>query len=172
MKKIFFLLYFLCVTIYLVNARTFYVAAGSGSDSNNGYSWATAKQTISSAISAASSGDSVFVSIGQYDGFRTAEGIHIFGGFVGVETYLYERQTLNYGYLSNTLCTQINSWIYNLDSYQANASRTTINGLVIKTTDNGGVYIQKHKTDISNCYISALWCVSKWWNYFELQDRK
>jgi hypothetical protein len=40
----------------------YYVRSTTGSDSNNGASWATAKQTITGALNAATSGDTVYVS--------------------------------------------------------------------------------------------------------------
>jgi hypothetical protein len=49
-----------------LQSRILYVQADTGSDSNDGKSWATAKLTIAAAISAASAGDTIMVGLGTY----------------------------------------------------------------------------------------------------------
>ena len=152
MKKMFFFLCAFFIFFQSANSRTYYVSARMGSDANNGYSWSTAKSTIDSALNVAISGDSIFVSIGQYAGFSPKDGVHIYGGFVGTEEYLNQRQTIKYGYLQNGLCTQIATRIYN--SSQSGTAATNIDGLVIKGVNTQAIQIKYAR--ISNCYVSAM----------------
>ncbi len=56
-------------------ATPYYVSDMSGSDTNNGLSWATAKATIQAAVDTASAGDTVWVGDGVYDtGSRLSPG--------------------------------------------------------------------------------------------------
>ncbi len=68
-------------------SKTVFVSAASGSDSNDGLSWSTAKQTIGGGLGIASTGDEVWAAAGTYN--EQAEihsGIALYGGFAGGET--------------------------------------------------------------------------------------
>ena len=118
MKKI-ILIFTFFVFCFSANATVLFVSQ-TGNNSNNGYSWATAKSSIQSAIDSAQRGDSVFVAIGNFGGFTVNSGIHIYGGFLGYENHLYQRQPLNFGFLSNNTCTKIQSAIYTIKGTSIN----------------------------------------------------
>ena len=66
----------------------------TGNNGNDGSSWALAKLTIASALSAASSGDEVWVKAGSYAASATislVEGVNVYGGFAGTESSLQDR---------------------------------------------------------------------------------
>lgn len=74
-------------TTYQIPARVFYVSP-SGSDTNNGTTWSTAKQTIGAALAAAEQeGGEVWVQAGTYlERVRVGLFTYLFGGFKGDET--------------------------------------------------------------------------------------
>lgn len=64
----------------------------SGNNGNNGSSWANAKLTVQAAITAAASGDQVWVKAGTYvENITLKSGVALYGGFAGTETALTER---------------------------------------------------------------------------------
>lgn len=64
----------------------------TGSDSNDGSTWALAKQTVGAAITAAVSGDEIWVAAGTYNGGITLKnGVALYGGFASSETTRAER---------------------------------------------------------------------------------
>src|SRR5690348_1263139 len=70
---------------------TFFVSS-SGSDAFSGASWATAKQSITNAMAAASAGDQIWVASGIYTQLVTMKaGVALYGGFNGTETSLSQR---------------------------------------------------------------------------------
>ena len=160
-KGICFLLTFcMCCNIF---ATTYFVSS-SGNNNNDGLSWTTAKQTIQAAINIASVGDSVFVAVGNYAGFQAVNGVHVFGGFVGTELYLYERQSLTYGYLSNGLCTKIdqtrNMYINGYKDIKiyvpySQSINTCIDGFVLSGSNRSyySICLSGH-CSLKNCYIS------------------
>ncbi|MEZ4720700.1 MAG: hypothetical protein R2813_02360 [Flavobacteriales bacterium] len=102
MKK--FLLASLLLPMVSFSQSKWYVdAANNGTQ--NGTSWATAFKDVQPAIDAAAVGDSVFVKKGTYKptqiqgtgsnprdkAFRTKNGVKIYGGFVGTESWLSQR---------------------------------------------------------------------------------
>src|SRR5690349_8828972 len=80
-------------------AGVIYVRAGA-SGANSGSSWANAYTSLANALSAASSGDQIWVAAGTYtptDGsdrtasFTLENGVAVYGGFAGTETLLSQR---------------------------------------------------------------------------------
>ena len=65
----------------------------TGSDGQDGATWATAKKTVQAAITAASvSGGEVWVAAGTYqERITLANGVFVFGGFAGTESYKSDR---------------------------------------------------------------------------------
>lgn len=72
-------------------------AAASGA--NDGTSWANAFNSLQAAIASAASGDDIWVAAGTYKpattdrtvSFRLINGVHLYGGFEGIESTLLER---------------------------------------------------------------------------------
>ncbi|MBR2936409.1 MAG: fibronectin type III domain-containing protein [Paludibacteraceae bacterium] len=76
-----FLLSFLLLSAISLHAANQYVSP-SGDDAQDGSSWATAKQSIQSAIDAASDGDTIFVAEGTYNqSIAAKQGVHVLGGY-------------------------------------------------------------------------------------------
>ena len=140
MKKICFI-FFLLVASLSANATVRYVSM-LGNDNNNGLAWSTAKRTINGAMSDAVQGDTVFVAIGTYPKFSAKNGVHIFGGFLGTEQNLAERQAMHHGYLQDSSCTQIftatqseqflTSYYSSIDYEESATVPTVIDGFVVK----------------------------------------
>ncbi len=98
----------------------------SGNDSNDGSSWMQAKRTIGNAVSCATQGQQIWVSIGTYNEvISPANGIHIYGGFTGSETSLNNRNVN-----SRTSVTAIKCDVY--------TQETVIDGFKIANHNGGG----------------------------------
>lgn len=70
---------------------TIYVKS-TGNDFNDGSSWELAKQTVGASLTAATSGDEVWVAAGTYNERITLKaGVALYGGFAGTETALAQR---------------------------------------------------------------------------------
>ena len=95
----------------LLEAQTTYFVSNQGDDNNNGLSWATAKATINGAMALITSpyDDSVFVAAGTYPACTVKNGTHVYGGFAGTETHLYQRQPLTYGIAPDSSCSIIDA---------------------------------------------------------------
>lgn len=64
----------------------------TGSDANDGRTWATAKQTVQAALNSAASGEQVWVAAGTYvENITLKDGVELYGGFAGTEAQLAER---------------------------------------------------------------------------------
>lgn len=98
MKTILFLVAFLSTGSLAFGGTTYYVQT-SGSDASAGTSWAAAFATLQHALSAAASGDTIWVAAGTYTpstsvatvSFQLKSGVAIYGGFAGTEIALVER---------------------------------------------------------------------------------
>jgi hypothetical protein len=84
----------MCVCLGLVSpagAVVRYVDSRAASF-GDGLSWATAYDSLSTALTAAQSGDQIWVAAGTYVGnFTLALGVEVYGGFAGTETELTQR---------------------------------------------------------------------------------
>jgi hypothetical protein len=145
--------------------------SNNGNDSNDGLSWATAKATINGAMELITSpnNDSVFVAVGTYPACTIQNGTHVYGGFAGTETYLYERQSLTYGLAADNTCTTIdaqnsssnavviNRYMYYNSTYYKR--RTDFDGFFITGATQYGIKSEANAThNISNCTITANAC--------------
>lgn len=136
-----YLLFFLLVASLSSNATVRYVSM-LGNDSNNGLAWSTAKRNINGAMNDAAQGDTVFVAIGTYPQFSAKNGVHVFGGFLGTEQNLAERQAMHHGYLQDSSCTRIftadqsaqflTSYYSCIDYEESATAPTVIDGFVVK----------------------------------------
>jgi len=96
MKKLITLIISISVFAFMVNAKTVYVNATTGSDLNNGSTWAFALKTIPYALTVAStSGDNLWIAGGTYaipgTSTFTQGNTNMYGGFSGNEGYLSSR---------------------------------------------------------------------------------
>ncbi len=152
-------------------AQTTYFVSNNGNDSNNGLSWATAKATIDGAMALITSpnDDSVFVAIGTYPACTVKNSTHVYGGFAGTETHLYQRQPLTYGIAADSSCSiidahqnssyavQINSYFYYNGLY--NCRKNTFDGFYVTGGTSYGIYDLANNTHaISNCTITGNAC--------------
>ncbi|WP_442266177.1 choice-of-anchor Q domain-containing protein [Tenacibaculum sp. ZS6-P6] len=101
-KKILSLSTFLFLFFYLqVNATVYYVNLNA-TGNNDGSSWQNAFNSLDTALSSSTSGDEIWVAKGTYkpsfDGFNIPSGVKIYGGFIGNESNLNERD-----YSTNTV---------------------------------------------------------------------
>lgn len=154
-----------------ISAQTTYFVSNSGDDSNNGLSWATAKATINGAMALITSpnNDSVFVAVGTYPACTIKSSTHVYGGFAGTESHLYERQALTYGIASDSSCSvidaqhnsnyavSINGYMYYNSSY--NCRPVDFDGFYVKGGNQYGVYSEANNTyTISNCTMTDNAC--------------
>jgi hypothetical protein len=117
MKKIYLYVSFLIVGLGLHGyASTIYVNK-SASGSNTGASWANAYTSLQTALSAAVSGDQIWVAKGtyypssaysltntsRYYHFEMKEGVAIYGGFAGTETTTADRISFGLGQTNETI---------------------------------------------------------------------
>lgn len=126
----------------------------TGSDSNDGSTWALAKQTVGAAITAAVSGDEIWVAAGTYGVALTLrEEVALYGGFAGTETLRTQR---NWTANVSTLDGQQASCVVTVPSGCTTA--TVIDGFTITrglSTSGGGIYCDGSSPTITNCTITA-----------------
>ena len=73
-------------------AAVIHVNGATGDDSENGFTWVAAKQTVQAGINAASANDQVWVTEDTYvEQITLKSGVALYGGFAGDETLLEER---------------------------------------------------------------------------------
>ncbi|MBO7445869.1 MAG: T9SS type A sorting domain-containing protein [Bacteroidales bacterium] len=170
---------FKCVIVFttvmmffgLLTAQTTYFVSNQGDDSNNGLSWATAKATINGAMALITSpnNDSVFVAVGTYPACTIKSSTHVYGGFTGTESHLYERQPLSYGIASDSSCSvidaqhnsnyavSINGYMYYNNAY--NCRSVDFDGFYVTGGNQYGVYSEANNTyTISNCTMTGNAC--------------
>lgn len=172
--KRYFLICILLVAWISSNATVRYVSM-LGNDSNNGLAWSTAKRNINGAMNDAAQGDTVFVAIGTYPQFSAKNGVHVFGGFLGTEQNLAERQTMHHGYLQDSSCTRIftadqsanflTSYHTCIDHVEDATTPTVIDGMVVKV-DNVYSYsavlilaLLDGTYSLSNCTLDGAYIV-------------
>ncbi|SEQ46768.1 Por secretion system C-terminal sorting domain-containing protein [Epilithonimonas lactis] len=112
MKNYFLTFIFCFVALSKVSAKRYYVNQNAEGN-NSGLSWGNAFTTIQNALGVATSGDEIWVAAGTYyptssldrdASFNMKNGVHVFGGFVGVESDISDRdQTSNFTILSGDI---------------------------------------------------------------------
>lgn len=147
------------VNVIYVNAN----ATGS----NDGSNWANAYTSLQSALSAANSGNDIWISAGTYkpgtlvtDTFQLKDGVRIYGGFAGTETNLCQRNfNTNVVILSGDI--DNNNSVNPGDSYHVVTGVTgaTLDGVTIKFgfaygLGGGGMYNNNSSPTITNVVFS------------------
>lgn len=172
--KRYFLICILLAAWIPSNATVRYVSM-LGNDNNNGLAWSTAKRNIDGAMNDAAQGDTVFVAIGTYPQFSAKNGVHVFGGFLGTEQNLAERQAMHHGYLQDSSCTRIftadqsanflTSYHTCIDHVEDATTPTVIDGMVVKVDNvysNSAVLILAlldGTYSLSNCTLDGAYIV-------------
>jgi len=106
MKSFLLFLFFSTISIIAYGQTTYYVNETRADNSGAGTSWATAKKDLQNAMDTASAGDAIWVATGTYSptaapddstadprgrAFHLNKNLKIYGGFVGTETMLSQR---------------------------------------------------------------------------------
>ncbi|MBO7545551.1 MAG: fibronectin type III domain-containing protein [Paludibacteraceae bacterium] len=150
MKKHLLILLMICAASLSALATNRYVAT-NGDDANDGLSWATAKLTITAAISASSAGDNVMIAAGTYpEAISIKDGVNVLGGYnaaTGARD-IDAFQTILDG-------TDLGKFI--IVKYDNDCSNPTlIEGLVLQNADHsaegGGAFIRGNMT-MEQCII-------------------
>ncbi|MEN6370801.1 MAG: right-handed parallel beta-helix repeat-containing protein [Armatimonadota bacterium] len=132
----------------------------SGNDVNSGESWDLAKKTIAAGLTAAVSGDQVWVAKGFYNEYTTVKsGVALYGGFLGNEGSLGERPAFPRP-VTDPAETIIVSH-YNNTAITASIGAAGVDGFTIKTSDVGGgssgINAQGGSTVVCNNTIIGQW---------------
>ena len=139
-----------------------YVDASKPDDTGNGLSWATAKQSLQTALGLAGSGYQIWVKAGTYkpgnsrnNCFGLKNGVSVYGGFAGTETSVSERViATNETILSGEIGAATNTDNCLIVVLSKNISNALLDGFTIKggymngspsgsgamSNDGGGIY--------------------------------
>ncbi len=168
---------FICSTLFALfstvalNGQIYVNASASGA--NNGTSWANAYTNLQTAITAAVSGQEIWVAAGTYkpgvlqtDEFRPKNGVAIYGGFpaVGSPTFAMRDYVVNVTILSgdvdnNAVFDATNSYHVIYSNAGTVTNTAIIDGFTITEgwadteNDGGGVFLQNASPTIRNCRI-------------------
>ena len=187
MKNLLTIILMLLITTSTLTAKTIYVKT-DGSDSNNGNSWATAYQTLQKALENAVAGDEIWVANGTYkptvkagNGYQDRDmafvlvpDVKLYGGFVGTETSLSQRQLPPFGTPSATILSGTisggnayhvvisvgNVGTACLDGFTIKGGKAnetghiTINGSYVHRHSAGGIFIRSSSPTLTNVTIS------------------
>lgn len=131
-------------------AQIIYVST-TGNNENDGFSWQTAKASVTTAYDMAQSGDQIWVAAGAYaGGFAIKAGVKIYGGFAGNETALSQRNF-------KTNVTTIGGGIHTQEYGERPDRDTVIDGFTITGGNacyGGGIFIYNASPTISNNIIT------------------
>jgi trimeric autotransporter adhesin len=172
MKKLTLFLFFAVLFLNTAQARRIFVAQGA-TGTGDGSSWANAYLNIPAAISAALSGDEIWVKQGTHlagppplsatNAFVLKSGVLLYGGFSGTETALTQRDFVNNLTILNGLGSVFNvvrasgvSAATRLDGFVITGGNANIpSGVSDNTNQGGGIYINNGSPIIANCTISS-----------------
>jgi hypothetical protein len=129
------LLFFLLFLPALLSSKTIYVKK-EATGQNNGTSWQDAFTNLRPAISAAEYGDSVWVARGVYSSNQTGDlstfvlknGVRLFGGFIGTETTLQQRNWV----INETILKRNSFTERNVVFAEETDSTTMLDGFIIR----------------------------------------
>lgn len=174
----FVLIGFLCMNIGFMNAQIVYHVSTTGDDTNDGFSWVTPLKNVQTALALAVPGDEIWIAKGTYypdDGlgqsgndksssFVLKQGVHIYGGFAGINGALVPRDTNLYEtILSGDLDQNDGASLIGNNSYHVvtGANSTILDGVTISngsatgmgTNENygGGIFNNTTSPIIQNC---------------------
>ena len=157
MKKKILLLILAIVSVSL-SAKTYYVMATGGSDSNDGSTWNLAFASLQPALTVAVSGDNIWVAKGTYiptmiagdvpgldprdKAFSIKSGISVYGGFAGTETTGYDLTLRNFvtnqTILSGSLDGVTANNAYHVVVIVATTAATTLDGFSVTSGNANG----------------------------------
>ena len=162
-SSVIMLLTFLILIATQTQASVVFVDAGNNSGSQNGQSWSTAYTSLSTALSAAVSGNQIWVAAGTYKpttdrdrdaSFNLVEGVALYGGFLGTESSLNDRNwETNETILSGDIG-MANDDSDNVYHVVVGADDATIDGFTIRDgnanlgNDGSGCLIETPLTDV------------------------
>jgi parallel beta-helix repeat protein len=185
------LLLFGCLS-YTTEAQVIYVKIGA-TGANNGTSWTNAYNNLDAALTAATANSQIWVAAGVYkpktsvtpnNSFQLASGVSLYGGFVGTETGLAQRNfNINKSILNGdingdditdslTLNKSDNAWHVLLVYETSLTLRAVVDGFTIRNgatktasgdpdlTKRGGGVVASAKLTIRNCYFTQNTAVS------------
>jgi len=140
-SKILLAMAFSMVLSTSLSAKTIYVTT-TGSNANTGLSWASPKQSIAQAMTIAADGDEVWVKAGTYTqiagGASVTTKISIYGGFVGTETVVTDRNWVTNKTILNNTGTATNSRHFLVGS-TGDATNFILDGFTLQNgTSNAG----------------------------------
>ena len=150
----------LLMTSVDIQAQTRYYVSGDGNNAD-GLSWATAFQTLQTAIDATVEGDTIFVKKGVYTSSvtysLTNKNIKFFGSFEGNETELSQRSIGSNPTDSSTLDAQNSTQMFSLTQ---RTDATVIDGFKIingdaSGGDGGGIRLVNSRPVLRNLIISG-----------------
>jgi len=140
----------LCAFTAMAQATNLYVSP-TGDNSNNGQSWANAKQTIASALSAASAGDTVKVAEGVYnETIVIKDGVSVFGSYsptLGIRSLDATPTIIDGTGLNKFLLVKYDTPCTNL---------TTFDGLIFQNAESsveGGAGFIRKNCVVNNCIV-------------------
>jgi trimeric autotransporter adhesin len=139
----------LALSAQVAVARTVYVKP-LGSDTKDGLTWSTAKQTVQAGLTLAVSGDEVWVAAGTYvERITLKAGVALYGGFAGTENSLDQRDWV----LHETVLDGNHGKV--VTSPTGATSSTRIDGFTIRNGEayagnGGGVYCYQSSPTIRN----------------------
>lgn len=147
------------VNIYPSARNILYVNGSVSGGTGSGNSWANAVTDLAAAINASASGDQIWVAKGTYQpasgtSFTMKAGVAIYGGFVGTETALNQR---NYNTNPTILRGNGNRIILNYDNHLT--STAILDGFTLTGGSFGGsggaIYNSNTSPTIANCIITG-----------------
>ncbi len=142
----------LIVLVPTISWSATYFVKTTGNDVNTGVSWALSKKTIQAAVNVASGTDEIWVATGTYQERVTHKsGVRLYGGFVGTEALLSERD-----YVANVTIIDANLLGIAVTVPAAAIASTAVDGFTIRNgrgTNGGGIKCDTAGLTVANCIV-------------------